>query len=170
MSALSAAKTILEADATLLATATGGVWDFDETGRLGLSRTLTGGAFDSNGILKPCLLLKLRSSTPDSILADDATKYVSVREMLEVWFYQDTGYSSHRDHAQSGLSLYSTACSCRARFNATGEVMCAANATPTSTPAWNAVTICVQSRQAAHRSNPLWLLIAMEHRSLASMT
>ena len=94
MSALSAAKTILEADAALLATATGGVWDFDETGRLGLSRTLTGGAFDGNGILKPCVLLKLRSSTPDSILADDATKYVSVRELLEVWFYQDTGYTS----------------------------------------------------------------------------
>lgn len=93
MSALSAAKAILEADATLLATATGGVWDFDETGRLGLSRTLTPGAFDAGGRIKPCLLLKLRSSTPDHVLQDDAGQYSSVVEMLEVWFYEDAGYS-----------------------------------------------------------------------------
>lgn len=92
MTALSAAKAILEADTTLLATATGGVWDFDETGRQGLSRTITTGAFDSNGIIKPCVLLKLRSSTPDLVLRDDANQYNSVREIVEVWFYQDTGY------------------------------------------------------------------------------
>ncbi len=94
MSTLSAAKAILEADATLLATATGGVWDFDETGRLGLSRTVTPAAFDSNGRIKPCVLLKLRSSTPDSHLRDDAGQYSSTVDMLEVWFYQDAGYDS----------------------------------------------------------------------------
>lgn len=94
MSALSAWKTILEADATLLATATGGIWDFDETGRLGLSRTLTPTAFDSNGIIKPCILVKLRTSTPDYILADDSNKYVSVQEFLEAWFYESSGYTN----------------------------------------------------------------------------
>jgi len=93
MSTLSAAKAILEADATLLAIATGGVWDFDETGRLGLSRTLTPAAFDANGLVKPCVLLKLRSSTPDHVLQDDAGQYSSLVEMLEVWFYEDTGYA-----------------------------------------------------------------------------
>jgi hypothetical protein len=91
---LSAAKTILEADATLVAAATGGIWDYDETGRLGINRTTTPAAFDSNEILKPCVLLKLRSSTPDGILADDASQYTSVREMLEVWFYEEEGYTN----------------------------------------------------------------------------
>jgi len=92
LTSLSAAKAILEADTTLLTTATGGVWDYDEAGRKGLSRTVTPGAFDSNGIIKPCLLLKLRDAVPDGAIADDATQTVSLREVLEVWFYQDTGY------------------------------------------------------------------------------
>jgi hypothetical protein len=94
VSALAAAKAILEADATLLATATGGVWDYDETGRLGLSRELTQAAFDANGIIKPCVLIKSRSITPDYILADDANQYVSTREVIECWLYEDTGYAN----------------------------------------------------------------------------
>lgn len=94
MSALSAWKTVLEADATLLATATGGIWDFDETGRLGISRTLTPTAFDSNGIIKPCVLLKSRSYIPDYVLADDSSQYVSAQEMLEAWFYESNGYTN----------------------------------------------------------------------------
>lgn len=94
MSALSAAKTILEADATLLATATGGVWDYDETGRKGLSRTLTPTAFDANGIVKPCVLLKLRDAVPDGMLVDDGSQTQSLREVLEVWCYQDSGYGA----------------------------------------------------------------------------
>lgn len=94
MSALSAAKTVLEADGTLLATATGGIYDYDETGRLGISRTTTPAAFDSNELIKPCVLLKSRSLRPDYILADDATQYVSAQEILEAWFYEDTGYTN----------------------------------------------------------------------------
>lgn len=94
MSALSAAKAVLEADATLLTTATGGIWDFDETKQLGLSRTLTGDAFDSNEVIKPCILMKQRSQTPNFALADDADQYVAVNEMIECWFYEDSGYSN----------------------------------------------------------------------------
>lgn len=92
---LANAKTLLEADATLLALATGGIWDWDETGRMGINRsnTLTTAAW-INGIIKPCLLLKLRSSVPFGEIADDAAKLVSVREMLEVWAYQDSGYAT----------------------------------------------------------------------------
>lgn len=100
MSALAAAKAILEADATLLSTATGGIWSYDETGRLGLSRELTPTAFDANGIIKPAVLLKSRSITPDYILADDSGQYVSAREMLEAWLYQDTGYGAINTMAQ----------------------------------------------------------------------
>jgi hypothetical protein len=96
MSVLAAVKTLLEADATLLATATGGVYDYDETGRDGISRTAaaTSAAFDANGIVKPCVLLKSRSETPDGILADDAERVVSAREMLEAWYYADSGFAA----------------------------------------------------------------------------
>lgn len=98
MSTLSSAKTLLEADTgNLVALATGGIWDWDETGRMGLNRnnTLTTAAWTS-GIIKPCLLLKLRSSVPFGDIADDASRITGVRDMLEVWAYQDSGYSTIR--------------------------------------------------------------------------
>lgn len=94
MSILSSAKALLEADATLLATATGGCYDYDETGRMGINRTNTSGAFDSNGVIKPTVLIKLRSSTPDYDLVDDSNQTVSLREMLEVWFYGDYNFTA----------------------------------------------------------------------------
>jgi len=94
LSALSSITTRLEADATLLATATGGIYDLTETSRLGINRTNTPAAFDSNGVIKPCVLLRLRSSTPDYVLQDDTSQYQSVREMIEVYFYEDSGYTA----------------------------------------------------------------------------
>ena len=96
MSILSTVKAILEADATLLATATGGVWDYDETGRMGLSRTATPAAFDSDLRIKPCVLLKTRERVPDGALVDDAVQLISYRQILEVWLYEDMGYA-HMD-------------------------------------------------------------------------
>lgn len=90
---LASAKAILEADSTLLALATGGIYDWDETGRMGINRTNTPGAF-SGGIIQPLLLLKLASSVPFGDIADDSAQMVSVREMLEVWAYQDNGYGT----------------------------------------------------------------------------
>ena len=92
MSALAAAKAVLEADATLLATATGGVWDLGEAGPNGLSRTTTGAAFDANEIIKPAILLKSRGERPDGQLVDEAEQYSSTREALEIYAYQDSGY------------------------------------------------------------------------------
>lgn len=97
-STLSSAKTILEADTgNLVALATGGIWDWDETGRMGINRSnaATSAAF-TNGIIKPCLLLKLRSSVPFGDIADDAAAITGGRDMLEVWAYQDSGYSTIR--------------------------------------------------------------------------
>ena len=94
MSALSEAKALLEADATLLVTATGGIYDLAETGPEGINRTLTPAAFDANEIIKPCVLLKTRSSEPNPNLADEGTRYQGVTEMIEVWMYEDSGYSN----------------------------------------------------------------------------
>lgn len=93
---LAAAKALLEADTgNLVLLATGGIWDWDETGRMGINRsnTATSAAY-SNGIIKPCLLLKLRSSVPIGDIADDEAKVTGARDMLEVWAYQDAGYST----------------------------------------------------------------------------
>lgn len=87
-------KTILEADATLTALATGGIYDMDEAGAKGINRTLTPSAFDGNGIIKPSILIRLRSSTPDPALQDDSNQYIAVREVVEVYLFQDSGYST----------------------------------------------------------------------------
>lgn len=93
---LANAKAILEADTgafNLVALAEGGIWDWNETGRMGINRTntLTAVAF-SGGILQPCLLLKLRSGVPFGGIADDEATIVSARDMLEVWAYQDNSF------------------------------------------------------------------------------
>lgn len=93
-SAATAIYTVLAADATLLAAATGGVWDYDAIGRKGLNRTITPTAFTSAGIIKPCVLVKLRSRVVDPSLADDANQWSAARETVEVWLYQDTGYTT----------------------------------------------------------------------------
>lgn len=85
---------ILAADATLLATATGGVHTFNSTGRLGINRTNVPNAFDGNGIIKPCVLVRLRSSNPDPAIQDDDGQYVAARSMVECWLYQDSGYTA----------------------------------------------------------------------------
>ena len=95
MSTQSAIKARLEADATLVATATGGIYDFDETGRLGINRGNTPAAFDATtGVIKPTVLVRLRSRNPDFVLQDDTSQYQSVRDMVELWFYQDSGYTT----------------------------------------------------------------------------
>jgi len=87
-------KAVLEADGTLLATATGGIYDFDETERLGINRTTLPGAFDANLIIKPCVLVKLRSEVPDDVLADDPSQYVSLTAIYEFWCYEDNGFTN----------------------------------------------------------------------------
>lgn len=93
---LANAKAILEADTGNLVTlATGGIYDWDETGRMGINRSnaATAAAF-SGGIIKPCLMLKLRTSVPFGDVADDAGRITGARDMLEVWAYQDSGYAT----------------------------------------------------------------------------
>lgn len=95
MTVLTNIKTVLEGDTTLLATATGGVYDYTETGRLGIHRknTNTATAFDANGIIKPCILIRKRSEIPDGELMDVNSQYMSARAIFEIWFYADNAYT-----------------------------------------------------------------------------
>lgn len=94
MSALSPAKTLLEGDATLLATATGGVWDYGETGDQGLNPSTTPDAYDDDGRIRPTVLLRSRGPKPDGALRDSDGQYSSTREVLEIYFYEDYGFSN----------------------------------------------------------------------------
>lgn len=96
MTNLSAAKAILAADTTLTTTATGGIYTPNDLGRMGLnpSNPQATVAFNTDGSIKPCIVLKIRSNQPVDGLGDDGTQRVGQREMMEVWCYQDNGYSS----------------------------------------------------------------------------
>lgn len=105
MSVESTLKAVLEADATLLALATGGVWSWDETGEKGLSRTLTPAAFDSFGVIKPCVMVGARAANPDPSIADDTGQIVATRQVVECYIMADSGYSTHESIANRIYTL-----------------------------------------------------------------
>lgn len=72
--------------ATLL---TGGVYSYVETGRLGVNRDGTPSAYDTDGLLKPCAVVKARGAQPDGGADDDGLQVASYRQMVELWFYAD---------------------------------------------------------------------------------
>jgi hypothetical protein len=86
---------ILSADATLLATLTGGVYKRESTGIEGVNRTTTPTAFDSNGYLRPCALIAERATVPDGVVKDLMARVVSTRVTVEVYLYADSsaGYT-----------------------------------------------------------------------------
>jgi len=94
MSAESTILAVLEADATLLALATGGIYSFDEAGSEGINRTLTPSAFDSNGIVKPCIMVSARNANPGYNVGDDSNQSMDVRQVVECWFFDHAAYST----------------------------------------------------------------------------
>lgn len=75
-------KTILEANASLMAVLTGGIFvDVEE-----ISLQKTASAFDSNKEIKPCALIKIPNEAP-------AGPYkTSVRTTFIIYLYQRSGY------------------------------------------------------------------------------
>lgn len=71
----------------------GGIFDYDDTGILGITRASTPTAYDSNLVIQPCILVKLRSSVPTNDLVGSAPSEVN---MIEVWFYEANGYTNIR--------------------------------------------------------------------------
>lgn len=90
-------KTRMAGSAPLMAVLTGGVYTREETGREGIVRgqAATDDAFDAvTGFLKPCALIKQRDLVPDGVLRDEETQIASAVQVIEVYLYQDTGYTS----------------------------------------------------------------------------
>lgn len=86
--------TRMEADATLMAILTGGVYTAGELGFEGITRETAAGAFDADLYLKPAALVRQRGLVPDGMVEDDVDQDTSVRQVVEVYLYQDTGYAS----------------------------------------------------------------------------
>lgn len=91
MTQVAAVLAVLQGDTTLTDAATGGIHDWEDS--LGLSRRNTPSAFvTATGVIKPCIVVRSVDEIPDGMLADDAAQMVSVREMVQLWFYQDRGF------------------------------------------------------------------------------
>jgi len=86
-------ETLLEASGTLVTAATGGIHRLEDLGKLGLNRTLHPGSF-TNGIIKPTIVIRQRSNTPTYDIVDEANQLVSSRAVVELWFYQSSGYTT----------------------------------------------------------------------------
>jgi hypothetical protein len=91
------------ADATLLATLTGGVFTYASLGREGLTRESLAAAFDATTkLLKPCAVVKQRFPVPDGEVVDTVEKIASVSQVIEIWIYEDTSFTN-TDAARSRL-------------------------------------------------------------------
>lgn len=87
-------KTRMDADATLMAILTGGVFVSGSLGPLGITRDTAPGAFDGNGYLKPCALVRQRPSIADLQVVDQIALAASATQVVEIYLYEDTGYTS----------------------------------------------------------------------------
>lgn len=82
---------LLEADATLLAILTGGVYTAGTVGLDGITRESAPDAFDASGWLLPCALVKQRGNVPTSDVRDYDAQVTSATQVVEVWLYSDQG-------------------------------------------------------------------------------
>ena len=87
-------ETVMEADATLMAILTGGVHTRESLGDEGLARETVPTAFDSNGFLKPCSVVRQRAAVNDGAVDDMQAQEASVQQVVELWFYDDSGFTN----------------------------------------------------------------------------
>ena len=85
--------TRMEADATLMAILTGKVWTAGEVGLEGITRETAPTAF-SGGYLLPCALVRQRGRIPTTDVVDYIEQVTSAIQIVEVWLYEDRGYTS----------------------------------------------------------------------------
>lgn len=94
MSRESQFETVMEADATLMAILTGGVWTKEVTGVEGIARETAAAAFDGSGYLRPTALIRQRDTVPDNAVRDPMAQKVSTSVVVEIYLYEDRGYTS----------------------------------------------------------------------------
>lgn len=83
-------KQYFENDENVVLTLPGGIWTWEETGRLGISFTQTPLAFDG-AVLMPCMLIKTRLITPTMDLRDEAEQIMSYKRTVQFFIYEENG-------------------------------------------------------------------------------
>lgn len=104
MSRESEVADLLRADDTLLSILPGGIFTDQEIGVEGIRRgdddpestnySPTANAFDEDGFLRPCALVRQRALVPAFGLRDLKIKHASTSIVVEVYFYQDRGHEA----------------------------------------------------------------------------
>lgn len=87
-------KTRMDADATLMAILTGGVFVSGSLGPLGIARNTAPTAFDGNGYLEPCALVRQRAQIADLQVVDQIAQAASATQVVEIYVYEDSGYTN----------------------------------------------------------------------------
>lgn len=89
MTVTSALYAVLNADATLLATLTGGVYTEDIVGRNGISPEQAPGAYDANGFMKPNASVQQRTQFPWGGGHDPNEQWDTQRAVVEIYLRSD---------------------------------------------------------------------------------
>lgn len=86
---------LMRNDALVSALLPGGVYTYTETSVEGFRRgddSLTGSAFDANGDLLTCALVKQRALMPLSTVRNPTQKFAATRQVVEIYYYENRGY------------------------------------------------------------------------------
>ncbi len=87
---------LLQTNSTLTSLLTGGMYAAGSLGVDGINHMTTPSAFTSDGELKPCILVRVRSVIPTYAVLDMLEKRASVDTIVEIYLYDDinAGYST----------------------------------------------------------------------------
>ena len=98
-------KTVLTANAPLVAAFTGGIKTFDELGGIGINVNSFPSAFDSNLQLKPLIVIRERAIIPTREIADEDSQATSITQSVDIHFMQDRrlGWGVAGNRASDGL-------------------------------------------------------------------
>jgi hypothetical protein len=91
--------TYLKTDVTLAAIVTGGVYNYPDTGRKGLTKLLAPVAFSEvDGMIKPAAVVLQLKSVNDNQIVNPTDGYNSTVTPINIWIYDrgttDTGYEN----------------------------------------------------------------------------
>lgn len=89
MSIAGSIASALAGNAPLMVILTGGARTYGDTGRSGISPSSVPAAYDANGVIKPNAIVLDRSENPWGGVRDRPTKTKSLRNVVEVYIYDD---------------------------------------------------------------------------------
>lgn len=81
--------TLISANSAIMAQLTGGVYQSGLLGVEGITRETTPAAFDSDGYLLPCCVVRQRDLIPTLDVMDFDAQVKSSIQVVECWLYQD---------------------------------------------------------------------------------